>query len=135
MGNNQHKSYEDLKVWQKAITLSKDIYRITKNFPKDEIYGLTSQIRRSAVSIASNIAEGCGRNSYGEFIQFIGIASGSLAELHTQLLIALDADYITKENLDDLLIQVKEIGRMLSGLKSSLKNPELTSNRQLVTSN
>lgn len=128
MIDNQHRSYEDLKVWQKAVTLSKNIYRLTKKFPKDEIYGLTSQIRRSAVSVPSNIAEGCGRNSYGEFIQFLGIASGSLAELHTQLLIALDADYITQENLDDLLVQIKEIGRMLSGLKSSLKNPSLTSN-------
>ncbi|MEQ1705486.1 MAG: four helix bundle protein [Rickettsiales bacterium] len=134
MDDSKHRSYEDLKVWQKAVSLSKDVYRITKNFPKDEIYGLTSQIRRSAVSVSSNIAEGCGRNSYGEFVQFLGIASGSLAELHTQLIIAVDVNYLSKIDFDVLLTQIVEIGRMIAGLKSSLKNKN-SSNKQLVTSN
>lgn len=116
-----HKSYEDLVVWQKAVNLANDIYRVTKKFPKEEMYGLQIQMRRCAVSVSSNIAEGCGRNSYGEFIQFLGIASGSLAELHTQLLIALNAAYIAQSDLDALLLQIKEIGRMINGLKTSLK--------------
>jgi len=122
MGNSQHKSYEDLQVWEKSVALAKQIYSITKHFPKDELYGLTSQIRRSSVSISSNIAEGCGRNSYGEFIQFLGIASGSLAELHTQLLIAIDAGYVDKSTFDNFVVSIKEIGRMINGLKNSLKN-------------
>jgi len=122
MSEVKHRSYEDLKVWEKSVTLAKQIYDLTKTFPKDEIYGLTSQIRRSAVSVSSNIAEGCGRNSYGEFIQFIGIASGSLAELHTQLLIAFNTDYLKQEDFNMILLQIKEIGRMLNGLKSTLKN-------------
>ena len=77
------KSYEDLIVWQKALDLAEEIYRATRQFPKDELYGLTSQMRRAAVSIASNIAEGHERNSRGEFLQFIGHARGSLAELET----------------------------------------------------
>ena len=134
MEDNKHKSYEDLVVWQKSVALSKDIYRITKTFPKDEVYGLTSQIRRCVVSIPSNIAEGCGRNSYGEFIQFLGISSGSLAELHTQLIIALDANYLSQVVFDGLLEQIIEIGRMIAGLKTRLKS-NITSNKQLVTSN
>lgn len=75
-----HKSFEDLLVWEKAINLAEYTYLVSKKFPKDEQYGLTAQIRRCAVSVASNIAEGAGRNNYKEFIQFIGIALGSLAE-------------------------------------------------------
>lgn len=128
MGESKHKGYEDLKVWEKSVSLAKQIYAVTKRFPKDELYGLTSQIRRSAISVSSNIAEGCGRNSYGEFIQFLGIASGSLAELHTQLLIALDANYLDNATFDILLFQIKEIGRMINGLKNSIKTTSLTGN-------
>ncbi|HEX7729966.1 MAG TPA: four helix bundle protein [Terracidiphilus sp.] len=80
--------FKDLKVWQKAMDMSECIYRLTKTFPKDELYGLTSQLRRASVSVASNIAEGRGRATEGEFKQFLSIAQGSTYEVHTQLLMA-----------------------------------------------
>jgi len=86
------KSFQDLLVWQRAIELTTDIYRLTESFPKSEMYGLTSQIRRAAVSIASNIAEGCGRGSKREFRQFLIVARGSNCELQTQLIIARNLD-------------------------------------------
>lgn len=110
--------YRDLVVWQKAIALVTDIYRATQSFPKEELYGLTSQIRRSAVSIPSNIAEGQGRLTRGEFRQFLGIARGSYAELETQLLIANNLGYLSKP--DELMDRLAEVGRMLNGLLSSL---------------
>ena len=96
----KNKGYEDLLVWHKAIDLVDDVYKATYNFPKEEVYALTAQIRRSAVSVPSNIAEGCARNSYREFVQFLGIATGSLAELHTQLIIALRQNYIFSAALE-----------------------------------
>ncbi len=122
MNKLTHRSYEDLVVWQKSVELSKNVYKISKTFPKEEIYSITNQIRRSAVSISANIAEGCGRNNYGEFIQFLGIAGGSLAELHTHIIIAHDAEYLSKQNFDILLKQIIEIRKMIAGLKSSLKD-------------
>ncbi len=92
------KSYRDLIVWQKAMVLVKDIYLTSQAFPKKEVYGLTSQIRKCAVSIPSNIAEGYGRNSTGDYKRFLQIANGSLHELQTQIQIALDLNYITQEN-------------------------------------
>ena len=132
MGKN--KSYEDLLVWKKSIALTNLIYTYTRGFPKDELYGLSSQIRRSAVSVASNIAEGCARNSYGEFIQFLGIATGSLAEVHTQLIIAHNQQYIKKEELKTAVEELNEIRRMLNGLKASLRQTPAR-NQQLVTRN
>lgn len=128
MGYN--KNFEDLLVWQKSLALTKDIYHITKIFPKEEQYGLVTQMRRCAVSIPSNIAEGAARNSVGEFIQFIGIASGSCAELYTQLVICRDITLIGESSLTQLGNQAQEIGRMLNGLKSSLRNekPKLATN-------
>src|SRR5690606_16216856 len=113
MGSISHK---DLEVWKKAIVLVSDIYRITKSFPKEEVYGITSQIRRSAVSIPSNIAEGAARQTTREFIQFLYIASGSCAELDTQLIIGMNLGYIKENQYNEIIKNVEEIGKMISGL-------------------
>jgi four helix bundle protein len=110
--------YRDLIVWQKAIAFVTEIYRITQSFPKDEMYGLTSQIRRAAVSIPSNIAEGQGRLTRGEFRQFLGQARGSYAEVETQLIIASNLGLV--QNADDLFERLAEVGRLLNGLLNSL---------------
>jgi four helix bundle protein len=95
-------SYRDLMVWQKAMSLVTEVYAITGNFPSSEMYGLTSQIRRSAVSVPSNIAEGYGRNSTGDYKRFLQIAVGSLFELQTQIEISFNLNYITKDISDNL---------------------------------
>ena len=105
------KSYKDLIVWQKSYNLVIEIYKITKNFPKDEIYGLSYQMRRSAVAIPSNIAEGYGRQYNKEYKQFLAIAYGSLCELETQYLLSIDLNYIqNNEKIENLM---KEVGSML----------------------
>lgn len=114
------RSYRDLKVWQRAKNLAVSVYGLTKIFPKDELYGLTSQIRRAAVSVPSNIAEGQGRSTR-DYLRFIDIAYGSLSELETQLEIALDLQYVSEDNLRPLLADTEEIGKMLNGLSQSLK--------------
>jgi four helix bundle protein len=114
------RSYQELVGWQKSMALVADIYRHTQHFPKDEAYGLTSQIRRAAVSIPSNIAEGQGRLTSAEFKQFLGHARGSVFEVETQLLIARDLGYLSDEAVQAMLERVQEVGRILSGLLSSL---------------
>lgn len=114
------RSYQDLIGWKKGMALVSGIYRCTQSFPKEEIYGLTSQLRCAAVSIPSNIAEGQGRLSRGEFKQFLGHAKGSVFEVETQLLIARDLGYLSDATTKGLVDQVKEVGRILSGLLSSL---------------
>ena len=112
-------SYKELKVWQKSMDLVIEIYNVTKLFPKEEIYGLSSQMRRSAISIPSNIAEGYGRNSTKEYISFLHIARGSNCELQTQLLICKRLGYI----IDDKIINLtEEITRMLNSMISKLKS-------------
>ena len=111
--------HSDLDVWKKAIEFVAEIYKITKNFPKEEIYGLTSQIRRAAVSIPSNIAEGAARNYKKEFIQFLYIAVGSAAETETQLIIAKEIGYIENNTL--LLSEIGSIKKMILGLIKYLK--------------
>ncbi|MFN8579072.1 MAG: four helix bundle protein [Candidatus Sericytochromatia bacterium] len=111
---NNHK---DLEVWKKSINLSKKVYLLTKSFPKEEIYGLINQIRRSSVSIPSNIAEGAARQSNKEFIQFLYIALGSLAELETQLIISREIGYIDKIDFD-----LEEVRKMILGLIKFLKD-------------
>lgn len=112
------KCYKDLVVWQKAMGLVTQVYDVTRAFPREEVYGLTSQIRRAAVSVPSNIAEGQARLNTGEFRQFLGIARASLAELETQLLIAGNLGYLPDATA--LLDLIGEVSRMLSGLIASL---------------
>lgn len=123
MAEMAKKSYQDLVVWQRAVDLSVVIYGISKGFPSDERFGLTSQLRRASVSVASNIAEGCVRNSPKEFAQFLSIALGSMAELKTQMIIANKIGYVTEELYNPLLNKVDELGAMLNGLKKSLLVP------------
>ena len=115
------RSYRDLNVWKLSIELVKDIYQITTKFPPAEIYGLTNQMRRAAISIPSNIAEGQGRNSFKEFKQFIAIALGSLAELETQLIISHEIGYLNREDFSKLLAALDNIRKMLKALANSLK--------------
>ena len=115
------KTHRDLKVWQDSILLVTEIYKLTKEFPSSENYGLTSQIQRSAVSIPSNIAEGAARNSTKEFAYYLSIALGSLAELETQLIIAKNIKYISDEQYTFIADKFIEIRKMLNGLQNSLK--------------
>lgn len=114
------KSYRDLDVWKIAMELVKDVYEITAKFPKEEIYGLTQQIRRSAVSVPSNIAEGSGRRSTQEFARFVNIASGSLCEVETQILLAVSLCYVTPDQCELLLQKADRISKMLYSLHQSL---------------
>jgi four helix bundle protein len=113
-------SYKDLIAWQNAITMTTELYRATSSFPQQEVYGLTSQLRRAAVSVASNIAEGQGRNTPGEFKQFLGHARGSLLEIETQLLIARNLHYIEKVKADNLMACCGEVFRLVNGLLASI---------------
>ncbi len=112
--------YRDLLVWQKSMALVKDIYKITAGFPSEEKFGLTSQMRRAAVSVPSNIAEGQARNTTGEFVQFNSYAEGSLAELDTQLTLAVELDFLPAEKADLGLDSIAELRRMLNGLRRSI---------------
>ena len=113
--------YKKLKVWQDSHIFTMDIYNITKNFPNNENYGLTSQIRRSASSIPTNIAEGCGQLDNGNLIRFLGIAKGSAFELEYQLLLSEDLNYINKKNYNELNEKIQKIISMLTNLIKSLK--------------
>lgn len=120
------KNYRDLKVWQKSYQLCLEIYKATKEFPKEERYGLRSQIRRAAVSVPSNIAEGYGRKTTQDYIRFLYVAYGSNCELETQLLLAGDLGYIkTVEQLKKLGADIGEVERMLKALIKSLENKHL----------
>jgi four helix bundle protein len=113
--------YQDLIVWQKARAFATEIYRATEDFPKTEVYGLTSQLRRAAVSVAANIAEGQGRLTVGEFCHFLGQARGSLLELETQLAIAVDLHFLTSTEFETLKGRSSEVHRLLNGLIESLR--------------
>jgi len=114
-------SYQDLVVWQKAMVLAKDVYKITKCYPKGEIYGLTSQIRRAAVSIPCNIAEGWGRKSKGDFIRFLAVARGSAAEPETVILLSSEIGILSKDQSEPFLQNLTEIRKMLNALIKSLQ--------------
>ena len=115
-------TYQDLIAWRKATELALEIYRCTRTFPKDEIYGLTSQMRRAGVSVASNIAEGKGRYSRKEFAQFLYRARGSLLELQTQLFIAQELDYLESFASQRMKDKADEVGRILNGLTTSIQS-------------
>jgi four helix bundle protein len=114
-------SYRDIKAWQKAIDLVLEIYTSTRNFPKEELYGLASQLRRAAVSVASNIAEGKGRCTDKEFLLFLHHARGSIFEVETQLIIAGKLGYITRAEVEQMGSAAGEIARMLNGLIKAIK--------------
>ena len=116
-------THKDLNVWKKARDLAAQVYSLTAKFPKEELYGLTSQIRRSAVSIPSNIAEGAARHSRKEFIQFLHIASGSVAELETQFLLAIQIGLLSD---DHIISHVEELRKLLLVLLRSLKKKLIT---------
>jgi four helix bundle protein len=115
------KSYKDLEVWKKSMLLTNAIYDCTQNFPKEEMFGLSNQMRRAVVSIPSNIAEGSIRGTKPEFSRFINIARGSLAELETQIIISMNRHYINKNAYEDLMQLSETISKMLLGLLRSLK--------------
>jgi four helix bundle protein len=117
-------SYRDLIVWQKAIAMVTEIYRATQSFPRQETYGLTSQVRRSAVSVASNIAEGQGRLSRREFHYFLSVARGSLIEMETQIVIAENLGYLSPAEVRKLADASGEVSRLLPGLMQALQKTE-----------
>ena len=114
------RSYKDLVVWQKGITFVETVYQVTEEFPRGEQYGLTNQLRRSAVSVPSNIAEGQARQHTGEFRHFLYIALGSLAEAHTQIIIAERLAYLNEQNHKNLMVQMNELQKMLHALAKKL---------------
>jgi len=115
------KPHKRLEVWKKAIDLTVDVYKHSEKFPKTEIYGLTSQIRRAAVSIPSNVAEGAARQTRKEFINYLHIAQGSLSELDTQLVIANRLEYIPGATYKEVESEIETISKMITGLIKSLK--------------
>lgn len=114
-------NFKNLEIWQMAKSLTKDIYQITKKFPKEELFSITNQIKRSCVSIPANIAEGSGRNSPKEFIQFLSISNGSSTELDTLLEICLDIEYISKEEYMLLNEKIERVQKMNRKLQESIK--------------
>ncbi len=114
-------SYKDLHVWQEAMMLAELCYRLTRKFPKDELFGLTSQIRRAASSVAANIAEGHGRENTGSFIQFLRISQGSLKELETHLMLSSRVELAAKSEIEALTGKCESLGKMLRALIRSLQ--------------
>jgi four helix bundle protein len=116
------KSYKDLIVWQKSLTLVKLVYELTRSFPSDERFGLISQMRRAAVSVPSNLAEGHARNTSGEFIQFISHAEGSLAELETQTILAIELNFCSIAEAQPIQNLIEEVQKMANALRRSLSS-------------
>ena len=113
--------YSDLKVWQKSMDMAVDIYTMVKGLPREELYGLSDQMRRAAVSVPSNIAEGHQRSSTRDYIRFLNIAKGSLGEIETQIILCKRLGYIGDNKQMELLLRCEEIGKMLSGLITNLQ--------------
>jgi four helix bundle protein len=120
------KPHRELTVWQKSVDFTTHIYKLTEKFPKSEIYGLTSQMRRAAISIASNIAEGAARKTSKEFIQFLTIARGSISEIDTHLEIVGRLGYVSPQHIDSLDASLIELDRMLSGLVNNIRRRGIT---------
>lgn len=118
------RTHEKLDVWKKSVDFAVTIYKETGNFPKEEKFGLTSQIRRASVSISANIAEGAARNSTKEFLYFLSIAQGSASEVSTEILIAFRLGFLSEKIYSELYSNLDEIGRMISGLCHHLRNKE-----------
>jgi four helix bundle protein len=126
-------SYRDLDVWKQSRLLVKSVYQLTKTFPKEEQFGLTNQLRRAAISVPSNIAEGSGRNHSKDSTQFFFIARGSLYEIETQLIIASDLDFLSDSQLQEVLVQVTRCKKLLNGFINYFQNK--TTNQQPTTIN
>lgn len=124
------KSYRDLVVWQKAIDFVERVYLMSERFPANEQFGLMSQIRRAAVSVPSNIAEGHARQHRAEYLQFLHIALGSLAEVDTQTVLAQKFGYIPQHDLENIILQISELRRMLHGLISRLRSASVHESRE-----
>ncbi len=116
------KSYQDLEVWRKSIDLAEKVYLVSQNFPQEERYGLTSQLRRAVISIATNIAEGAARTGTREFLQFLSTSSGSLAETETFLILAHRLKMLPEQDLQTLMADTMTISKMIGGLKRSLRS-------------
>ena len=127
------KHYKDLQIWQKGVDIADNIYSATENFPKSEMYGLSSQMRRAGISISSNIAEGFARNSKKEYKQYLSVALGSCAELETQLIIANRRNYIEKDKLEEIIENINHESRMIMSLINRIKD-SITSDERRVTS-
>ena len=125
---SERKRYQELIAWQRAMEMARAVYKATKQFPDDERFGLTSQIRRAAVSVASNIAEGQGRLTAGEFRQFLGQARGSAFEVETQIQLASDLGYIPAQQAAKLIELTSEVSRLLNGLIRSISTGTQTRN-------
>ncbi len=121
-------SYRDLKVWRTATRLVLEVYRLTRRFPKEEIYGLTSQLRRATVSIPANIAEGHARLHRGDYLRSLSVAMGSVKELETELLIACELGYASADEVRRVSVLADEVGRMLAAIVRSLRRKALTPN-------
>jgi four helix bundle protein len=121
-GQSAPKDYKDLLEWQNGMALSKLVYRLTVRFPRDEKFGLALQIRRAAVSVPANIAEGQARQNAKEFLQFLSHAEGSLAELETQALLSVELGFVYREDLTDILSKIDELQKMIVGLKRKLSS-------------
>jgi four helix bundle protein len=115
------KDFRQLKVWEKSHRLALAVYKATKSFPKEELYGLTSQIRRASMSVPTNIAEGCGRNTDAEFARFLQIAMGSASETEYQLILAHDLEFLSQEVYEKLHTDVEEVKQMLASLLKTLR--------------
>ena len=122
--NPKINDYRDITAWRKARALVKRIYGATKLFPSNEMYGLTQQIRQAAVSVPSNIAEGYGRGSLGDYIRFLQVARGSLFELETQIILANDLEYLTEKQTNSLIEDIRQCTRVLQGLITKLKGKQ-----------
>jgi four helix bundle protein len=122
--------FKELKVWEKSMDIAVDVYKLTSRFPKEELFGLASQVKRSAVSMPSNIAEGAGRNSEGEFVHFLGMANGSACELETQLLIAARLGFVPEAAINELTERINDVQNMTFGLQKKLKHKNLKSKQE-----
>jgi four helix bundle protein len=116
------RSYRDLRVWNEAMELAAECYRVTHTFPREEMFGITSQIRRAGASVPANIAEGYGRESMGSYLQFLRNAQGSLKELETHLLLAVKVELVAGEKASPILDRADTVGKMLRGLIRSVQN-------------
>jgi len=119
--SHQRRNHKDLILWQKALSLTTEVHRLTRKLPRHEIFGLSSQIRRAAVSVPSNVAEGAARRTTRDFIAFLHIARGSFAELETQLLLARRIGYLEDRDLAPVLVRLDEVGRLLNAVISGLR--------------